>query len=280
MPELPEVETVAKDLKQNGLTGQMITCVRVFWPRTIHGMTVTGFCAAMTGRTVLKIDRYGKYLILGLSGDAWLLIHLRMSGRLQLKRPSDSRDRHEHVLLSLSGGRELRFRDPRKFGRFYFVNNLQPILSRLGPDAVKGGLKAARFSGLISKRKRKLKALLLDQSFIAGIGNIYADESLWEAELHPERHSSSLDQNEIRKLWRAIQKVLQRGIRNLGTSIGKSATNFYSVGGEWGRNQDDLRVFRRAGKPCPRCDHSISRLIVAQRSTHICRRCQRLSSKH
>ncbi len=276
MPELPEVETVVRDLRRRKLAGRKIEAVRVYWPRTLANLAPRRFCMLASGSTVQAVERYGKFIILSLSNSRYLLIHLRMTGRLDLKPHAELRDPHEHVVLCLDGGQDLRFRDTRKFGRFYLVRDPAEVTGKLGPDPVRDPFSLEMFRERIVSRCRQIKPLLLDQSFLAGLGNIYVDEALWEAGLHPLKRSDRLKQTEIEKLHRAIGTVLEAGIRNLGTSIGKSAVNFYSLGGRWGQNQDSLNVFRRTGRPCPRCRSRIIRLTVAQRSTHICPQCQKL----
>jgi formamidopyrimidine-DNA glycosylase len=197
-----------------------------------------------------------------------------MSGRLHLVTPAQPRQKHEHVLLNLSGGQQLRFHDTRKFGRLYLTPDVEHILGRLGPEPLAKGFTPKQFAQRLKPRKRLLKPLLLDQTFIAGLGNIYVDEALWESKIHPCRIAAALSRAEIQALHRAIPRVLKRGLKNLGTSLGTGKTNFYSVAKHQGRNSDQLNVFRRTGQPCPRCQTKIQRIIVGQRSTHICPRCQ------
>jgi formamidopyrimidine-DNA glycosylase len=147
-------------------------------------------------------------------------------------------------------------------------------LSRLGPEPLENGFTLNVLAGRLRRHKRRLKPLLLDQAFVAGLGNIYVDEALWDAKLHPSRIAATLSRDEIKALHRAIPRVLKRGLKNLGTSLGTGETNFYSVARHRGRNKDELKVFRRTDHPCPRCNNSIERIIVGQRSTHICPNCQ------
>jgi formamidopyrimidine-DNA glycosylase len=199
-----------------------------------------------------------------------------MSGRLRLAMPAEIRTRHEHVVLDLSDGRQLRFHDTRKFGRMYLVADPDLVVGHLGPEPLEKSFTANMFGEGLHSHTRQLKPLLLDQTFIAGLGNIYVDEALWEAKLHPCRLSSSLSDQKIKVLHRAIRKVLKRGLKNLGTSLGTGKANFYSVSQRKGRNRDELNVFRRTDLPCPRCKSPIVRIIVGQRSTHICPVCQNL----
>lgn len=276
MPELPEVQTIVDDLLAQKLVGLQIHSASVFWPRTIHDIAASTFCRKLKGRHIRAIERRGKYIVIDLSGSVHLLIHLRMSGRLLLTPVGQKRDKHEHVLLTFKDGRQLRFHDTRKFGRMYLVRDPQTILGKLGPEPLDCTFTLNDLSKQLKKRRRMLKPLLLDQTFIAGLGNIYVDEALWGAGLHPCRLASSLTRKEAAHLHHAIPKVLRKGLKNLGTSLGTGEANFYSVARRSGRNKDELKVFRRTGEPCPRCREKIVRIIVGQRSTHICPKCQRL----
>lgn len=273
MPELPEVETVARDLKEAGLIGRRITGAHVYWTRTIDRPSVAEFRQRLIGQQVEDVDRRAKFLVLSLSDDT-LLIHLRMTGQLAFKDPTVPRAKHEHVVLELDDGRHLRFHDTRKFGRWYLVEDPAEVLAPLGPEPLADGFDAETFMEMLQSRRRQLKPLLLDQSFIAGLGNIYADEALWAARLHPLRRSHTLSEEEAYALYRSIRNVLRRGIDNMGTTLGTGRANFYSVGGRSGENQDELRVFRQTDAPCPRCGTPIERIVVGQRSTHVCPRCQ------
>jgi formamidopyrimidine-DNA glycosylase len=275
MPELPEVQTVVNDLDAAGLVGTMITGAQVFWSKTVDSLAPEEFCTNIRGQTVTGIWRRAKYIVIDFCDDAHLLIHLRMSGRLHLVTPNEPRKKHEHVILTFNDGRQLRFHDTRKFGRMYFVDDPEKIVGHLGPEPLEKSFTALILAERLYTHKRLLKPLLLDQTFIAGLGNIYVDEALWMARLHPCRQSSSLSELEVKALHRAIQKVLKRGLQNLGTSLGTGKANFYSVGQRKGRNRDELNVFRRTAMPCPRCKTVIERILVGQRSTHICPTCQK-----
>jgi len=274
MPELPEVQTIVDDLIAAGLIGRKITGADVFWPRTIATPSPREFQRALQGQTIAGLWRRAKFIVFDLAHGGHLVIHLRMSGRLDWVASHEERDRHEHVIVRFAGGWQLRFHDSRKFGRFYLVPRTDELFAGLGPEPLEAGFTATHLGKLLATRKRQLKPLLLDQGFIAGLGNIYADEALWDARIHPRREAASLERREVTALHRAIRKVLQRGLANLGTTLGTGAANFYSVGKHAGRNRDGLRVFRRTGNPCPRCRTPIDRIVVAQRSTHICPGCQ------
>ena len=275
MPELPEVQTVVNDLNAANLIGITINAARVFWPRTIAEPSAKLFCRRIKGQKFTAIRRRGKYLVFEVSGGHTMLLHLRMSGRLHLNSADTPRNKHEHVILGFDDGRQLRFHDTRKFGRLHLLKDPNRILDRLGPEPMASGFTAKTLAERLNHRKRLLKPLLLDQTFIAGLGNIYVDEALWQAKLHPCRLAAALSPTEIKVLHRTIRRVLKRGLKNLGTSLGTGKGNFYSVANRRGRNEDLLKVFRRTDLPCPRCKSPIERIIVGQRSTHICPECQK-----
>ena len=274
MPELPEVETVVRDLAESGLEGRTILRARVYWPRSVEGMTPAAFRDRLRNRRIERIRRRGKYIVMVVGGGWHLLIHLRMSGRLFFAPRAEPRDEHERVVFELDDGRTLRFHDTRKFGRITLTMRPQEKLRRLGPEPLEREFTARDFAQRLACRKGMLKPLLLNQQIIAGLGNIYVDEALFEARLHPKRRCSTLTAPELHALYRAIRKVLRRGIRASGTTLGAGQANFYSASGRRGRNQDGLKVFRRTGEPCPRCGAPIARLVVGQRGTHVCRECQ------
>ena len=274
MPELPEVQTVVNDLKAAGLVGKTVSGAQVFWARTVDALTPDEFSQRIAGQIFQDFWRRGKFIVADFSSGDHLLVHLRMSGRLQLCQPDEEREKHEHVILSLNDGRQLRFHDTRKFGRMYLVKDLNTVVGHLGAEPLEKKFTTKLLKQNLHSHQRMLKPLLLDQTFIAGLGNIYVDEALWEARLHPQRLSSSVSDAEAKALYKAIRHVLRRGLQNMGTTLGTGKANFYSVGRRQGRNRDELNVFRRTDLPCPRCDTIIERLIVGQRSTHICPTCQ------
>jgi len=276
MPELPEVQTLVNDLNAADLIGIPIIAARVFWPRTVAEPSARLFCRQIKGQKFSGIRRRGKYLVFDIADGRTLLLHLRMSGRLHLISTSAPRIKHEHVILGFDDGRQLRFHDTRKFGRLHLLKDPGRILDRLGPEPLASGFTAKTLTAGLKQRKRILKPLLLDQTFIAGLGNIYVDEALWEAKLHPCRQAASLSTSEIKVLHRTIRRVLKRGLKNLGTTLGTGKGNFYSVANRRGRNKDLLKVFRRTDLPCPRCKSPLERIIVGQRSTHICSNCQKV----
>ncbi len=275
MPEMPEVETVMADLRRAGLAGRRIEKVCVTWPRLLSGMEPERFCAQLTGRRFKRLGRRAKFLTFELDDGQWLLVHLRMSGQFRLSTPSAPTDPHEHIRLLLDNGRELRFHDTRKFGRWRLTQNPAQTLNALGPEPLDPKLTAQAFERRIRAHHRRLKPLLLDQTFLAGLGNIYADEALWLARLHPHRASHRLRPAESRRLFRAIRRVLREAISRGGTTLGLGEGHFNRPGREeHGAYWERRRVYQRAGAPCRRCGAIIRRIIVNQRSTHICPRCQ------
>jgi len=274
VPELPEVQTVVNDLLAAGLVGETITRVRVRWSGSIADLPAEAFRRQLSGRRIARISRRAKFIVWQLDNRQTLLTHLRMTGRFSLNRPGAAYGKHDHLSFTLASRRQLRFQDTRKFGRFYLAG-CEEILNRLGPEPLERRFSARLLGTRLASHRRQLKPLLLDQGFIAGLGNIYVDEALWAASLHPLRLSNSLTGSEIQRLHRSIRQVLRRGLRNMGTTLGTGETTFYSLAGNRGRNRDELRVFRQTGAPCPRCRTAIVRMVVGQRSTHICPVCQR-----
>lgn len=273
MPELPEVETVVRDLRAARLSGRTILSVAVYWPAMVAG-PVREFCRQLEGRTIQALSRRGKFIVVKLS-DGWsLLVHLRMTGQFRLALPTDLREKHEHLVLTIDDGRQIRYRDTRKFGRWRLVRDIASHLSQLGPEPLSPGFSPARLQQALSRRSGMLKPLLLNQQVVAGLGNIYVDEALWEAGLHPRQSVAALAAADFRRLHAAIRLVLRRGIRARGTTLGYGKTNFRGLQEREGGNQRSLKVFRRTGEECPRCGTSIERLRVAQRSSHVCPVCQ------
>ena len=276
MPELPEVQTVVNDLIAAQLIGQTIVTADVHWNKTIAPLKPKEFRTKIANQTITHIWRRGKYIILDFQSDWHLLIHLRMSGQLQLVPQTHERSKHEHVVLQLTDGKDLRFHDTRKFGRMILTQNPAKILNELGPEPLDQNFTRNQFRTMLKSRNRRLKPLLLDQTFIAGLGNIYVDEALWEAKLHPLQIAVKVSPRKAANLYYAIRKVLERSIVNRGTSLGSGKSNFASAGQRRGENVVNLQVFHRTEQACPRCQTKIRRIIVGQRSTHLCPKCQKL----
>lgn len=277
MPELPEVETIVRELRCAKIVGQKIIDSVIFWPPLIKGRPFF-FKKQLAGKKIIALARRGKFIVFTLSGGYFLLVHLRMSGQFSLAKAGQSREKHQHIILRLSDNRELRYRDTRKFGRWQITADPSKILGVLGPEPLAKSFRPADFFSCLKAHRRQLKPFLLDQRVIAGLGNIYADEALWEARLHPRRLSDSLDGRESLDLFKAIRHVLRRGIRNKGTSLGTGIGNYYRLGKKTGRNQNKLRVTRHSGSLCPRCGAALSRLLVGQRATYVCAKCQKFRS--
>jgi formamidopyrimidine-DNA glycosylase len=274
MPELPEVETITLDLIHAGLVGVGIKAGEVFWKRSIAVPKPDAFTRLITGRTIENIFRRGKYIIFNLNPKSHLLVHLRMSGRILVVPSAEAREKHQHVIIQCQNNMDIRLHDPRKFGRVYFVKDVNEIVGRLGPEPLSKSFTWTKLKQILISRRRMIKPLLLDQHMIAGLGNIYVDEALWEASIHPLTLSNALSDKQIKTLFKAVRRVLQRGLRNRGTALGKGVNNFTPLGRKKSTNQHQLKVFRKQGSKCPRCKETIIRLIVGQRSTHICPLCQ------
>lgn len=272
MPELPEVETQHRDLIEAGVVGLSITGVAVHWHRSL--VLNSTRMADLNGLIIEDIKRRGKYLHFCLSGNLNLLIHLRMSGSLRLRNSYGSQDSHDRVIVHLSGGLDLVFHDPRKFGRITVTDNPEAILGKLGPEPLDAHFDAAAFYAMLAQRRRKIKALLLDQHFVSGLGNIYVDETLFAAGVHPERVSNTITEEEAARLLDSARIILSSAIEQRGTSLGDGESNFESNGYR-GRNIGALKVFQRSGQPCLQCGRQISKTVVAQRATHFCAACQK-----
>jgi formamidopyrimidine-DNA glycosylase len=276
MPELPEVETVRRGLAAT-VVGRRVEAVHVTGARTVRRTSAEAVVAGLTGTTVVAADRRGKYLLLPVDSGALGVVHLRMSGQLLLARAGAAPDRHAHVVLSLAGGDELRFVDPRTFGEVVVVDGTRlaedaPWLAALGPDALVELPSAAGLHRLLASRSRMLKHLLLDQHTIAGLGNIYTDEILHRAGLAPYRGSADISPAEAAALRRAVRNVLAEAIDARGSSLGDG--QYVDLMGEAGGYQARHRVYGRPGQPCLRCRTPIERAKWAGRSTFWCPRCQ------
>ena len=272
MPELPEVETIAANLRQGNedqpaVIGRQVLAAQLLWERTVATPAPDEFQRRIIGQTILDTGRRGKYLLLPLSVDV-LLIHLRMSGDILVESVTTVPAPHHRLTLDLEGGIRLSFNDTRKFGRVWLTQEPQSVLSDLGPEPFDPAFTAVSFYQRLRNRHRQIKPLLLDQSFLAGMGNIYTDEALNLAKLHPLTSASTLSEKQATLLWNSIRQVLADGIRSNGASI-----DWVYRGGGY---QNHFRVYNRAGKPCPECDTPVERIIVGQRGTHICPRCQPL----
>ena len=269
MPELPEVETIARQLRARGVEGREILSVKVNWARMVEPLSAAQFSKAIRGTTIDAVSRVGKWMQFSLSSGQAIMIHLRMAGSFSMEP-----GQHDRMVLKLADGLSLYYRDTRKFGRWKLVDDPAAILDKLGPDALTRQFTRTYFSEAMRKRHRMIKTVILDQSIVAGLGNIYADEALWEAQVHPERLSDSLDEVELEKLFKAIRHVLTVGVKNRGTSLGQGKTNYRDVEGESGGHREEVKAYGRAGKPCERCKTTLEKITVGQRGTTFCSVCQ------
>lgn len=305
MPELPEVEYTARQLRAS-VVGATIQEACVFWERTIGYPALPDFLAQVAERRIEGVRRRGKFLLLNLSGDLLLTVHRRMTGNFLLLPPGweidtslRERDRaawntrgpqfrlpeqyssysreaqYCRACLILSDGRCLLFTDLRKFGRIELWprEREEEALAGLGPEPLDAEFSVERFAEALARRKTGIKQALLDQSIVAGVGNIYADEALFYAGIHPLRRTDSLTLEEIGRLREGVVSVLTLGIEHGGTSF----NNYRDLWGEAGENYNHVRVYHQEGKPCPRCGSLIERSVIAQRSTHFCPHCQKLT---
>jgi len=248
-----------------GLPGLVVERTDVFWPRSIATPTPDEFQSRLPGQTVLDVGRRGKFLVLQLDRD-WLLFHLRMSGDLALEPAHAPPGTHPRLMVFFKSGWRLAFDDARKFGRVWLVDDPGQVLSGLGPEPLDARFTAEDLYQRLHSSRRQLKPLLLDQSFLAGIGNIYADEALHRASLHPLLLSHQVTVDQAGRLWLSIRETLEEGIRRQGASI-----DWVYRGGDF---QNAFRVYQRTGEPCPVCGTPVQRIVVGQRGTHFCPTCQ------
>jgi formamidopyrimidine-DNA glycosylase len=269
MPELPEVETIARMLKPL-LEGRTILSPHLLWKRTLASPPPKIFASRIAGQKILNVGRRAKFLQFQLSRD-YLFIHLRMSGDLSIQGPRYEPAKHDRLLINLSGGKCLVFNDTRKFGRVWLTGNPEEVIGNLGPEPFDPAFTPHVLFSRLQSHQRHIKPLLLDQSFLAGMGNIYTDEALHLAGIHPLTESDKISITKAEKLFHAICTVLQAGIAHNGATI-----DWVYRGGEF---QNYFRVYGRAGEPCPVCRTTIERISVGQRGTHFCPRCQRRLTK-
>jgi len=279
MPELPEVETLVRRLREP-VIGRTIENVTIYWKRTVARPAPKEFARMLRGYTVRSIDRRAKYLVFELTPRAstslrsaqraavtptlFLLIHLRMSGKLSVVDRTEPRAKHDRVVFDLDDGRQLRFNDIRKFGKIWLVADPEMVTGAIGPEPLDRAFTLPKFRKLVKSRSGIIKPLLLNQAFLAGVGNIYADEALWRAKIHPRRKTDGLTEVEVATLYRSIRKVLRTAIEDEGTDAGDGV-----IEGDY-----QPRVYGRTDQPCYRCHQPIQRIVVGQRGTHFCPQCQ------
>lgn len=277
MPELPEVEIVVQGLNQM-ILGEKIKKVEVRWPRIIESPTVEDFKNQLEGQVFEEVKRRGKFILFYLTDDV-LISHLRMEGKYQVVDPKNEVEdpfdsKHTHVIFHLESGEELRYLDVRKFGRMSLVPKGQEFkhksLAKLGPEPVAEEFKLDAMQEFLTRRTKAIKGVLLDQHIVVGIGNIYADEILYEAKIHPSRPANSLTAAEEELLYKAIISILAKAVKKGGTTI-RSYENAFGKNGNY---QDYLKVYGKTGEDCPRCGTPIEKIKVAGRGTHFCPTCQ------
>jgi len=276
MPELPEVETIRRGLISGSdgvpsLVHQRITSVDLFWPKAVASPDPLQFIQGLQQREIVSLSRRGKFLLINLDHGT-LIFHLRMSGDLRMQPAGEPTQKHDRLQLNFNSGWKLVFNDTRKFGRAWLTEDPQKVLSGIGPEPLDPDLTPDKFDAMLQVRSRQIKPLLMDQRFLAGLGNIYTDEALFSAGIHPLRRSDTLTQPEAERLLAAIREVLQQGILAKGASI-----DWVYRGGDF---QNHFQVYKRTGSPCPRCGTPIQRIVVGQRSTHFCPVCQPQGGSH
>ena len=273
MPELPEVETICRSLRDH-VVRKTLAEVEIQLSRLIKWPTPEDFRSIMTGRTIEALERRGKYLLFQLSGDWVLVVHLRMTGRLYYRAADAASTGSPRVVFHFVGGDALEYYDTRTLGTLYLLrqNELNRIygLSSLGPEPLTAEFTPEYLSTGLARRKGKIKSVLLDQAFIGGLGNIYVDESLARAGLHPEQRAHELTQPEVIRLHEAINFVIDKGICGNGTTF----RDYLDGIGNKGEFQNDLCVYGRKNLPCPTCGTLIVRTEVGGRGTHFCPQCQ------
>jgi formamidopyrimidine-DNA glycosylase len=274
VPELPEVETVRRTLAP--AIGARITAIRSSGKplRLNRPMPIAALKKALVGRTISGLRRHGKYLLVDTDGGHALLVHLGMSGRFRMVSGREAAPPHTHLVIALDDGRQLRFIDPRRFGQIDLVRlgeeKSHPSLAVLGRDPIVEKVGGAWLFEQARGRAVSLKSFLLDQSVLAGVGNIYASEALWRANLRPSRRTGRLDAAAAKVLARAVRHVLEHALDKGGTSL----RDFVDADGQEGDNYDYLKVYGRDGQPCPRCRTLIQRSVIQGRATFFCPTCQ------
>ena len=286
MPELPEVETIARSLRnpvdlpfenalsiqaRPGIVGRVVLSVRLLWSRSLVTPEPGEFCGTLKDQAVVSVGRRGKYLVIGFE-HCWMLIHLRMSGDIRVEPVRvGGGEKHDRLVITFTDGVQFVFNDPRKFGRVWLVNDPSQVTGSLGEEPFSTILTGESFHQKLHSTSRKIKPFLLDQKCIAGLGNIYTDEALFLAGLHPMTPASVITELQSESLLRAIRFVLEEGIRRNGASI-----DWVYRGGDF---QNYFRVYQRTGEPCSICGTKIEKIVVGQRGTHFCPQCQPLVNR-
>jgi formamidopyrimidine-DNA glycosylase len=274
LPELPEVETVTADLRPH-LVGRTITGCDLRFPAIVRHPSPAAFAAGVTGRTIDTMSRRGKYILHHLDSGELLVVHLGMTGQWRYVPAQTEEPAHLHAVFELDDGYQLRYRDVRRFGRLLLGSEQELVgdrkMPRLGPEPIDPAFTATDLYRRLHVRRAPLKALLLDQMVVAGVGNIYADEACFQARVRPDRAANTLSREAVGRLREALDLSLRRAIANRGSSV----SDYRDAWGEAGRQQEELLVYGRGGQPCVRCGRPLSLVRLAGRSTVFCRRCQR-----
>jgi formamidopyrimidine-DNA glycosylase len=269
LPELPEVETIRNELLPY-VKDRTITEVNLLWDGVVRGIKPEEFRRRLLGQKIVSLARRGKYLIFNLNGPEKLVGHLKLTGSLLAKETGCEPERFARAIICLDSGINLQLRDPRKFARLWLTADPNLVTGKMGPEPLTAEFSLKWFREKLNHRGTLVKPLLLDQKFIAGIGNMYADEALFDAKIHPARPTASLTANEIGRLYHAIKKVLKKAIGEKGASV----QNYYRPSGEKGMAHYEFNVAHRRGKDCPVCGRSLGYFKLRGRGTYFCPHCQ------
>ena len=273
MPELPEVHTIVTELNPE-ISNKTIANVSVYWEKSLYKIFPIDFIQKVKNQKILKISRRGKNIVIHLE-DAFLVIHLKMSGKLLYFKNRKTIDKHERVRFILDNGYVISFNDVRKFGKIYLTKNMEDFFKNLGVEPLEQDFTKKYLKGFLEKKLICIKPFLLDQKYIVGIGNIYADEALFLAKINPQNRCCDLNDVDVSNLYFAIIRVLKNGILNKGTSLGNSKSNYVNAKNSPGSNQNNLLVYSKENKPCINCNSLIKRIKLSGRSTHFCPNCQK-----
>lgn len=272
MPEMPEVETVRRTLTPL-IKGKTIQKVVLWYPKIIHS-DPEKFKKELVGKKILRIDRYAKYLLIRLSDHLTIVSHLRMEGKYHLTTPSAPKDKHDHVEFIFTDKTALRYNDVRKFGRMRLLvtgtERQQTAIGHLGPEPNSPKFTVSYFYQALIKKKKNIKSTLLDQTVVAGLGNIYIDEVLWQSKINPQLPAPKLSRRQVQSLWQNINQTIKVAIRLHGTTV----HTFLDADGNFGGYQDKLQVYGKAGQPCPRCGTILQKTKINGRGTTFCPHCQ------
>ncbi|MEX2245989.1 MAG: bifunctional DNA-formamidopyrimidine glycosylase/DNA-(apurinic or apyrimidinic site) lyase [Dehalococcoidia bacterium] len=275
MPELPEVETVRRDLEARVVGRTIISCrVDANTPQLVQLLPREEFCRQLAGRRIVGLRRRGKYLIVDLDDERAWVVHRGMSGNILYRTPADPPDDYTRAVFALDDGHELRWTDLRKFGKMWLVEDATMVTESLGPEPLDAAFTPQVLRQRAGRRAAPIKSLLLDQSVVAGVGNLYSDEALHYARIHPLRPANKLKPADFERLHAGIVEALAMGIRGRGSSLGTTLRDHVNVDGDPGRNQETVRAYGREGAPCYTCGTTMRRLRIGGRSSVFCPKCQ------